>query len=94
LTAKNGVVRVGHGLTLGGLADQALAILGEGDDRRRGARAFRIFDNLGLAAVHDCDAAVGGAEVDTDSTLAIKAAGGTNGGDHDMGHMNSADHAN
>ncbi|MCH4151664.1 MAG: copper chaperone PCu(A)C [Sphingobium sp.] len=24
----------------------------------------------------------------------IKAAGGTNGGDHDMGHMNSADHAN
>jgi hypothetical protein len=48
LTAKT-VFGVGHGLALGRLADQALAILGEGDDRRRGARAFRILDDLGLS---------------------------------------------
>ncbi len=41
LDRENGVVGVGDGLALGRLADQALAVLGEGDDRRRGARAFR-----------------------------------------------------
>src|SRR5205085_10806839 len=51
---------------LGGLADQALAVLGERDDRRRGARALGVLDDLGLAPFHHRDAAVGGAEVDTD----------------------------
>jgi hypothetical protein len=49
LHREDGVVGVGHRLALGRLADQALTILGEGDDRRRGARTFRIFDDLGLA---------------------------------------------
>ena len=44
----------------------ALAVVGEGDDRRSRARALRILDDLGLAAVHDGDAGIGGAEVDTD----------------------------
>ena len=53
-------------LALGGLADQPLAVLGEGDDRGRGARAFGIFDDLGGRALHDGDARIGRAEVDAD----------------------------
>ncbi len=49
LDREDRVVAVGDRLALGRLADQALAVLGEGDDRRRGARAFRILDDLGLA---------------------------------------------
>ena len=55
LHREHGVVGIGDRLALGRLADQALAVLGEGDDRRRRARAFRIFDDLGLAALHDGD---------------------------------------
>ena len=66
LDRENGVITIGNRLALGRLADQPLTILGEGDDRRRGARPFRIFDDLGLAAVHHGHAAVGGAKVDTD----------------------------
>src|SRR5206468_7984732 len=57
---------VGDRLALGRLADEPLAVLGESDDRGGGAGAFRIFDHLGLAAFHHRDAAVGGAEIDTD----------------------------
>ncbi|ENY83155.1 NAD-specific glutamate dehydrogenase [Sphingopyxis sp. MC1] len=66
LHRKNGVFGIGDGLALCRLADQALAILGEGDDRRGRPRAFHIFDNLGLAAFHHRDTAVRGAEVDPD----------------------------
>ncbi len=65
LYGEDGVGGVGHRLALCRLADQTLAV-GEGNDRGRGTRAFRILDNLGLAAVHDGDAAVGGSEVDAD----------------------------
>src|SRR3546814_5091145 len=57
---------IGDRLALRRLADQAFAVLGEGDDRRRRARALDIFDNLGLAALHDRDTAIRGAEVDPD----------------------------
>ena len=60
-----GVLGVGDGLALGRGAHQDFAVLGVGDDRRGGAIAFRIFDDAGLAAVHDRHARVGGAEVDT-----------------------------
>ena len=66
LDREDGVFGIGDRLALGRLADQPLAVLGEGDDRRRGARAFRILDDLGVLAVHDGDAGVGRAEVDTD----------------------------
>src|SRR3546814_2490465 len=66
LHGENGIVRIGHGLRLGGLADQAFAVLGEGNDGGRGARAFRIFNDLGLPAIHHSHAAVGGAQVNTD----------------------------
>ena len=58
---------VRDGLTLGRLADFALSAFHKGDDRRRGALAFRVVDDHGLVAFHDRDAAVGGPEVDSDN---------------------------
>src|SRR3546814_731667 len=67
LDREHGVVRIGDRLALGRLADQALTILGERDHRRRRARAFGIFDNLGLDAFHHRNAAIGGAQIDSDN---------------------------
>ncbi|MBG9885548.1 glutamate dehydrogenase, partial [Bacillus toyonensis] len=61
-------VDVGDGLALGGLADEHLPVLGEGDHRGGGAEALGIGDDLGLAALEDADDRVGRTEVDTDST--------------------------
>src|SRR6185437_12491840 len=66
LDRENGVVAVSDRLALRRLADQALPVLGEGDDRWRSACAFGILDYLGLAPFHHRDARVGRAEVDTD----------------------------
>ncbi len=63
--SENGVFRVGDRLAFCRLADQTLFIF-EGDDRRRGTRAFSVLDNAGLRAVHDCDTGVGGPEVNPD----------------------------
>ena len=79
LDGDDGAVRVGNSLALGDLAYQALAVLGKGHDRRSGTGAFRVGDNRRLAAFHDGDAGVGGAQVDADnlthdsSSLLIKA---------------------
>jgi hypothetical protein len=48
------VFRVGDGLALGDLADEALAVLGESDDRRGGPAALRVGDDDGVASLHDC----------------------------------------
>ena len=66
LDGEEGEFGIGDALALGGLADQALAVRGEGDDGGRGARAFRILDDLGGRALHDRDAGIGGAQVDAD----------------------------
>ncbi|MNE61293.1 NAD-specific glutamate dehydrogenase [compost metagenome] len=66
LNRVQGVVRVGDGLTLGRLTNQNLAIVGVGDDRRRGTRAFSVLDNFDVAVFQDGDAGVGGPQVDTD----------------------------
>jgi hypothetical protein len=66
LDGPDGALDVGHRLALGDLADQHLAVLGERDDGRRGARALGVGDDGGLAALQDGDAGVGGAEVDAD----------------------------
>ena len=55
------VLRVGDGLALGGLADEAFAVFGEGDHRGRGAAPFGVGDDLGVLAFDDRDARVGGA---------------------------------
>ena len=66
LDGEEGLFWVGDGLTASWLADQALPICSKGDDRRRGARTFRVFNHFGCFAVHDGYAGIGGPEVDTD----------------------------
>ena len=46
LDRKDGLFRIGDRLALGRLADEALAVVGERDDRRRGAHAFRVLDDF------------------------------------------------
>ena len=66
LDCKKRLFGIGDRLTLGRLADEALAIVGESDNRRRGAGAFSIFDNFGSGAFHHGHAGIGGAEIDAD----------------------------
>ena len=40
LDGEEGALGIGHRLPLGRLADETLAVVREGDDRRRRARAF------------------------------------------------------
>ena len=53
-------------LPFGWRANENFAIFSVGDDGRRRACAFRIFNYLRCAAFHDGDATIGGAEVDAD----------------------------
>src|SRR6185369_9034076 len=64
LHCENLVVGIGDRLALRRLADQSLAVLRKGNDGRRRARALDVLNDLRLAAFHDCDAAVGRAQVD------------------------------
>ena len=64
LDREDGALGIRHRLPLGRLADEALAVVGERNDGRRGARALRIFDDLGGRTLHDSDARVGRAEID------------------------------
>ena len=68
LDGVQGVLRVGDRLALGGRADQHFTVFLVGDDRRRGARAFRVLDHLGGVAFHDRHARVRGAQVNTDDS--------------------------
>ena len=67
LDGVNGVFRIGDGLALGHLSDQPLAILGEADDRGRSPPTFFVGDDFGLAAFHNGDHRVGGAQVNSDN---------------------------
>ena len=49
-----------------GVADEAFALVGEGDDAGRQPLAFLIGDDLDLSPLHDRDNGIGGAEVDAD----------------------------
>ena len=66
LDREDGLFWIGDRLALGRLADEPFAVVGEGDDRRRGAHAFGVLDNFRRLAFHDGDARIGGAEVDAD----------------------------
>jgi len=72
LDGPDGAVDVGDRLALGDLADQHLAVLGEGDDRGSSALPLGVGDDRGLAALEDGDAGVGGAEVDADSACHVE----------------------
>jgi len=64
LDGADGAVDVGDGLALGDFADQNLAGLAESHDRRRGASAFGVHDNGGLATFKRCDAGIGSTQID------------------------------
>ena len=63
LDGEQGVFGVGDGLALGRLADQPFAARRKSDHRRRRARAFGIFDDLGLRALHHRDAGIRRTEI-------------------------------
>ena len=65
LGRKDGVLRVGHGLALGGLADDALTGFRESDHRRGGAGTFSVRDNNRLPAFHDGHAGVSGSKINS-----------------------------
>ena len=65
------VERVGgvrDGLALGDLADQAVALRGEGDHGWGGSRPFRVGDDDRLAVLDHGDTGVRGAEIDADNS--------------------------
>ena len=66
LDAAEGAIGVGDRLALGDLADEDLAGLAEGDDRRRGALPLGVGDDDRVTRLEDRDDRVGGAEVDSD----------------------------
>ena len=67
LDGRNRVLRVGDRLVLRSLADDALAVLAEALDRRGGAIAFGVHEDLRLAAFHDRHCRVRGAQVNTEN---------------------------
>ncbi len=66
LDGPRGALHVRHGLPLGDLADQHLAVLGERHDRRGRTGPLRVGDDGGLAALQDRDHRVRRTEVDAD----------------------------
>ena len=56
---------IGDRLTLGDLADEPLAVLGEADDGRGRPTAFGVRDDDWVAAFHDGDDRVRRAQVDS-----------------------------
>jgi hypothetical protein len=52
LHCEDGLFRIGDGLALGRLTDEALAIVSERHDRWRGARAFGVLDDFRRFAFH------------------------------------------
>ena len=79
LDGEQRVGRVGDGLALGRRADQDLAIFHVGDDGRRGAGTLGVLDDLGGVALHDRDARVGGAQVNTDDFSHVRCSLGIQG---------------
>ncbi len=72
LDREQGVLRIGHRLALGRLADHDFIVLGERDDRRRGAVALAVLDHARLAAFHDRDAGIGRSQVDADDLRHVR----------------------
>src|SRR5690606_28833569 len=62
----NGALGVGDSMPLSQLAYQEFAFPGPGHHRRGGAVAFGVGNNGGLAAFHDGNGRIGGAQVNAD----------------------------
>ncbi len=67
LDREQGILRIGNRLPLGRLADGDFAVFHKGDHRGRGPVAFTVFNDAGLAALHDRHAGIGRTQVDTDN---------------------------
>ena len=67
LDRVNRVLGIGDGLPLGDLPHQPFAGLGESDDRRRSPSTFFIRYNFRLSTLHNRDAGVGGAKVNSNN---------------------------
>ncbi len=65
LRGEDGVLGIGDGLALGGLADETLAVLAERHDGGRRARTLGVFEHHRLTAFHDGHARIRGAKVDS-----------------------------
>lgn len=66
LGGEKGVLGVDNSLSLGGLSDESLTVLGEGDDGGGGSSSLGVLENSGGLAIHDGDTRVGRSEIDTD----------------------------
>ena len=66
LDRRNSSLRIGHSLTLGDVANQAV-LISKSNDRRRGAAAFGIGNALGVLSLHDIDAGVRGSQIDANN---------------------------
>jgi hypothetical protein len=67
LEGEDGVLRVHNCLSLSRQTNKTLAMLGERDDGGRCPCSFRILDDTGSLALHDGDARVGRAQINTDN---------------------------
>ena len=67
LDGVKGVFRVGHGLALGGLTYQGFAVVGVGNDGRRGTTAFGVFNDFSAVTIEHGHTRVSGAQVDTNN---------------------------
>ncbi|WVZ67894.1 hypothetical protein U9M48_016911 [Paspalum notatum var. saurae] len=73
LGVVDGAPRVGRRLVLGGLADEPLAAVGEGDPGGRDPVALVVGDDLHAAVPVDAHTRVGGAQVDADHSAHVLA---------------------
>ena len=67
LDRENRVLRIGNSLPLSDLPHQPFAGFGESDNRRRSPPTFFVRYNFRLSTLHNRDAGVGGAEVNSDN---------------------------
>ena len=67
LDGRNGLLRVGHCLTLCRLANQSLSGLCKSNYRGCRPCAFRVCNDSGLAALHNCHAAICSTKVNSDN---------------------------
>ncbi|CAB4577402.1 unannotated protein [freshwater metagenome] len=65
LDRRDGAVNVGNSLALGGLANQDVAVLGEGHHRRGGSEALGIGNDLRFTRLQHGHRAIGGSQVNS-----------------------------
>ena len=67
LDGNDGALCVGNSLVLCCLANNALALLVECDNRRCGSCTLAVRDDNGFAALHNCNTGIGSTQINTDN---------------------------